>query len=75
MSYAIKPCDPSRTHLQQLLAGLVRDSGVPQAELARRVGFSEKHVSQMLTGRVEGTLTAWQVLLDAAGVELISRQT
>lgn len=43
-------------------AGL-RTLGLPQAWLAERAGYSEKHVSQMLTGRVEGSLLAWEALL------------
>lgn len=58
------------TDLHQMLARLVEQSGVPQVELARRTGYSAKHVNQMLRGQNEGTLTAWQKLLDAAGVRL-----
>lgn len=58
------------TELQHFLAGLVRSNRIPQTEIASAVGISEKHLSQMLNGRVEGTLTMWQAVLDAAGVRL-----
>lgn len=58
------------TTLQTYLAALVRSAGVPQVEIAEKIGVSEKHLSQMLNGRVEGTLSMWQSVLDAAGVRL-----
>lgn len=60
--------DLCMTNLQTFLSAAIRASGWPQAHLAESAGMSAKHVSQMLTGRVEGTLTAWQSLLDAAEV-------
>ncbi len=59
--------------LQGFLSSTIRASRVPQSELAVATGMSEKHVSQMMTGRAMGTLTAWQALLDAAGVKLGDR--
>lgn len=58
------------TPLQSMLSTLVRRAHVPQARIAEQAGVSEKHLSQMLTGRVEGTLTMWQAVLDAAGAPL-----
>jgi predicted transcriptional regulator len=58
------------TELQRTLASWVLSSGISQVELARRTGFSTKHVNQMLRGGVEGTLSAWQALLDAAGIRV-----
>lgn len=43
----------------------MRARGMTQADLARRAGLTQKHLSQMLTGRVDGALAAWQRLLDA----------
>ena len=34
-----------------------------QRWLAARVGISEKHVSQMLTGSIEGSLDVWDDML------------
>lgn len=58
------------TPLQRLLADAVVDSGRRHADLAAETGYSTKHLSQMLNGHTEGTLTAWQRLLDAAGVSV-----
>ena len=52
--------------LQVWLTGLVRRSEVSQRDLAMKSGMSEKHVSQMLNGRVEGSVSAWSKLLVAA---------
>ena len=37
--------------------------------LADRAGISRKHLSELVTGRAEGSLTAWQALLDALGID------
>lgn len=58
------------TPLQQVLIDAVLRSERPQVLLARDSGLSTKHVNQLLRGRTEGSLTAWQALLDAAGVDL-----
>jgi transcriptional regulator with XRE-family HTH domain len=58
------------TPLQSMLSALVRRAHVPQARIAEQAGVSEKHLSQMVAGRVEGTLTMWQAVLDAAGAPL-----
>jgi hypothetical protein len=56
------------TALQQSLATTVLSAGKSQAWLAAETGYTEKHISQMMRGKEEGSLTAWQRLLDAAGV-------
>jgi predicted transcriptional regulator len=56
--------------LQTFLQDLIRASGVPQRDLARRAALTEKHVSEMMCGWSQGKLSAWQALLDAAGVTL-----
>ena len=43
-------------------------AGWNQADLAFAANVSTKHLSQMLTGRVDGTLTMWQHLLDTLPV-------
>lgn len=55
--------------LDAISYALVR-SGLTQTQLARAAGLTEKHVSQMMTGRAVGSLAAWQSLMDAAGVTL-----
>lgn len=51
-----------------LFSVAIGESGRTQRLLARDAGLSEKHVSQMMTGRVDGSLQAWQALLVAAGL-------
>lgn len=40
-----------------------------QAELARRIGITTKHMSQMLTGVMDGRLELWVAMADALGLE------
>jgi len=47
----------------------VEDQGTQQVLLAQRAGFSEKHVSMMLTGKVDGSIAAWERLADALGCQ------
>jgi transcriptional regulator with XRE-family HTH domain len=65
------PTDGERPQLTiermiELLAKGLADSGMTQAELARRSGMTEKHVSRVLTGRntaSTATLDYWAFLL------------
>jgi hypothetical protein len=50
----------------EVRAGL-RESQGTQSWLAWKVGISEKHLSQMLTGRAEGSLPMWEALLVHVG--------
>ena len=59
--------------VQEELIARVRESGFLQKDLAAVSGMSEKHVSQMLTGKVMGSLEAWQKLLRAS-TELARRR-
>lgn len=43
--------------------------GCFQSKLAEAAGLSQKHVSQMLTGKTMGSFDCWQRLADALGVE------
>lgn len=40
----------------------MKESRVRQRDLALAVGISEKHLSQMLTGRTAGSLAMWDRL-------------
>lgn len=53
------------TQLQRELIAQVKSSALLQVDLSRRTGYSQKHLSQVLNGHVEGTLTLWQSLIDA----------
>jgi transcriptional regulator with XRE-family HTH domain len=48
------------------MARMVRQ-GRSQADLAQTVGISQKHLSQMMNGKAQGTLEMWQQLLEAVG--------
>lgn len=63
--------NPDMPFLQKVLIDAVLKSDRPQVLLARDSGLSTKHVNQMLLGRCEGSLSSWQALLSAAGVDLI----
>jgi predicted XRE-type DNA-binding protein len=41
-----------------------------QSELAVLVGITDKHMSQLLTGRAVGALPLWSALLTALGITL-----
>lgn len=41
------------------------EEGRTQGSLARQVGITQKHLSQMLTGRVTGSVAMWDRLFDA----------
>lgn len=41
------------------------ETKVRQRDLALALGLSEKHISQMLTGRAQGTLETWDRLFGA----------
>ena len=58
------------TDLQRWLTDRVRESPMNQREIAEAVGITQKHLSQLMTGRQEGSLTMWQRILDVIGVRL-----
>jgi transcriptional regulator with XRE-family HTH domain len=60
------PPQASSTRLQQVLIAYVKGHGVPQVALAHRSGLTEKHVSQMLSGKAAGTMESWDRLIRAA---------
>lgn len=63
----------SRHTLAQQLADAIAtaldEQRTTQAELAYLSGYSEKHISQMLTGKAMGTLEAWDALAFALNLE------
>ena len=44
---------------RQMVRDELKRQGISQGELARRIGASEKHLSQMLTGAADGRLELW----------------
>jgi transcriptional regulator with XRE-family HTH domain len=54
------------TIMARLIAEAIEADGLTQAEFARRVGASQKHVSQVLTGKAhayQATLDYWAFVL------------
>lgn len=52
--------------IQRLLEALQRRE-MTQADLARAVGVSQKHLSQMIHARADGSFQMWQDCFDALG--------
>lgn len=57
--------------LRSLLADELRAAGVSQAEAARRLGVTAKHMSQMLTGRAPLSLVWADRIAAACGRDLL----
>lgn len=49
------------------------NGGIPQAELARRVGLSPAQVSRFLKGERGLSLEAIDLMMDALGLEIVIR--
>ncbi len=55
-----------REQMAAMVLSVLDDSGMTQAEFARRVGASTKHVNQVLTGKAhayQATLDYWVFVL------------
>ena len=61
---------PCVTDLQQWLTERVRESPMNQREIAEAVGITQKHMTALMRGHAEGTLTTWQEILDVIGARL-----
>lgn len=48
--------------------------GMSQADLARATQMSQKHVSQLLTGKIRGTVSALEKLAGAVGLVIITQE-
>ena len=56
-----------------LIAEALAEDGLTQAEFARRVGVSEKHMSQVLTGKTVGRNAALDYWAFALGRRFVVR--
>lgn len=56
---------PQRRQVREAL----QTQGMSQAKLARRIGVTEKHVSQMLTGAIDGKIVLWVAMAKVLGLE------
>jgi transcriptional regulator with XRE-family HTH domain len=59
--------------IRRLVRTALHDAGISQAEAARRLGLSAKHMSHMLTGRAVLTLDWAEQLLALCGRRLTVR--
>ena len=59
--------------LRTLILDLLRDTGTSQVELARRVGISQKHTSNVLRGRANLRTDLADRMLDALGHHAVVR--
>ncbi|MEU6709954.1 helix-turn-helix transcriptional regulator [Nonomuraea sp. NPDC046802] len=57
--------------LRSLLAGELRAAGLSQAEVARKLGITAKHMSHMLTGRAPLSLAWADEIAALCGRELV----
>lgn len=58
------------TPLQKVLSEAVRSSPLTYKEIADRAGIRRSTVSEMINGRVAGSVRSWQRLLDATDVKI-----
>jgi transcriptional regulator with XRE-family HTH domain len=58
------------SHIKQAIRDELEATGMTQADLARFIGASEKHVSQVLTGKVHGTFDFLAKMAAACGFTL-----
>ncbi|WP_327377980.1 helix-turn-helix domain-containing protein [Streptomyces sp. NBC_01216] len=64
---------PAAETLRGLVRTALHDAGISQAEAARRLGLSTKHMSHMLTGRAVLTLDWAEQILGLCGRRLTVR--
>jgi predicted XRE-type DNA-binding protein len=57
-----------RGQLVELLLSELRLQGVSQAWLADQAGITQKHVSQIMTGRADGSFALWDRMFSALDV-------
>ncbi|MER7053425.1 helix-turn-helix transcriptional regulator [Streptomyces sp. NPDC000351] len=62
---------PADDQLRGLVRQALADAGISQAEVARQLGASTKHLSHMLTGRAHLTLTWAEGILGLCGMNLV----
>jgi transcriptional regulator with XRE-family HTH domain len=56
--------------LKAAIRAELRADGATQADLARHLGLSEKHVSQVLSGRIGGSLKVLEEMAAAVGLSV-----
>ncbi|WP_333758844.1 helix-turn-helix domain-containing protein [Streptomyces sp. ISBFB 2968] len=61
---------PADDQLRALVRQALAEARISQAEIARQLGLSTKHLSHMLTGRATLTLTWAEGILGLCGMNL-----
>lgn len=65
------PSSTAEKELRQQVAAALLLRGISQAEAARRLGLSNKHLNQMLTGRAVLTIPWAERILALTGMRLV----
>lgn len=58
--------------LKSAIRAELRADGCTQADLARYMGLSEKHVSQVLSGKIAGSLKVLEEMAAAVGLSVLT---
>jgi transcriptional regulator with XRE-family HTH domain len=66
----VNPAPPWVRDLRNKVRARLRAQGATQAGLAWHLGITEKHVSQLLTGKVDGTPEMLDALARAVGLRI-----
>jgi transcriptional regulator with XRE-family HTH domain len=59
------------TQLRAIILAALKAQRVRQVELARRTGLTEKHISQVLSGKCGLSLDVAEAMLAALGLDLV----
>ena len=62
---------PAEEQLRTLVRSALEAAGLSQAEAARQLGLSTKHLCQMLTGHATLTLTWAEGLIGLCGMSIV----
>jgi transcriptional regulator with XRE-family HTH domain len=66
-----KTRSPWLLELRREVKARLREQGATQASLARYLGITEKHLSQLLTGKTDGSPEMLDRLAAAAGLRIV----
>lgn len=58
------------TPLQKVLSEAIRSSSMTYTQMSVATGMRRSTISEMINGRVNGSIMSWQKLLDATNVQI-----